>query len=206
MANGLITSWQIDGEKVETVTDFIFLASKITVYGECSQEIKRYLLLGRKAMTNLDSILKNRDMTLPTKVHLVKVMVFPVVMYRCESQLSNQKNWWFGILVLKKTLQSLWDSKDIKPVNPKGIFTGRTDAEVEALILWPHDVKNWLIGKDPDAGKDWRQKKKGAAENEMVGWHHWLSGHEFVQTLRDSEGQRRLACCSPWSHKELDMT
>ena len=86
MANGLITSWQIDGEKVETVTDFIFLASKITVYGECSQEIKRYLLLGRKAMTNLDSILKNRDMTLPTKVHLVKVMVFPVVMYRCESQ------------------------------------------------------------------------------------------------------------------------
>ena len=92
MANGLITSWQIDGEKVETVTDFIFLASKITVYGECSQEIKRYLLLGRKAMTNLDSILKNRDMTLPTKVHLVKVMVFPVVMYRCESQLSNQKN------------------------------------------------------------------------------------------------------------------
>ena len=118
------------------------------------------------------------------------------------------KNWCFWIVVLEKTLESPFDWKKIKPVNPKGnwswIFTGRTDAE--APILCPPDVKSQLIGKDPDAGKDWGQEEKGTTENETVGWHHWLSGHEFEQTLGDSEGQGSLAHCSHWDHKESDTT
>ena len=114
------------------------------------------------------------------------------------------------IVVLEKTLESPLDSKEIKSVNPKRnqpwIFIGRTDAEAEAPILWPPDVKSWLIGKEPDAGKDWRQKEKRAAEDEMVAWHHWLNGQEFEQTPGDSGGQRRLVCCSPCGQKELDMT
>ena len=110
------------------------------------------------------------------------------------------KNWCFLIVVLEKTLESLLHSK-IKPVIPKGnqpqIFIGRTDAEAKAPILWPLDAKNQLIGKDPDARKDWRQEEKGMTEDEMVGWHHWLNGHEFDQTLGDSEGQGSLVCCSP---------
>ena len=106
------------------------------------------------------------------------------------------KNWCFWIVVLEKTLESPLDCKEIKPVNPKGnqpwIFIGRTDAKAEAPILWPPDVKNWLIGKDSDAGKDWRREKKGMTEDEMVGWHHQLNGHESEQTPRDSGGQRSL--------------
>ena len=120
------------------------------------------------------------------------------------------KNWCFWTVVLEKTLESLLDSKEIKPVNPKGnqpwIFTGRTNAEAEALILWPSDVKNWLTGKDPDPGKNWRQEEKGMTKDEMVGWHHRLNGHEFEQTLEDGEGQETQVCCSPWGHKESDMT
>ena len=100
------------------------------------------------------------------------------------------------------------DCKEIRPVNPKGnhpwIFIGKTDAE--APILWPPDVKNWLIGKDPDSGKDRRQEKKGTTEEQMIGWHHWLNGHEFEQASGDGEEQGNLACCSPWGHKESDMT
>ena len=113
-------------------------------------------------------------------------------------------------MVLEKILESPLDSKEIKPVNPKGNqswkFIGRTDAEAEAPILWSHDVKSWLIRKDPDAGKDWNQEEKGATGDEMVGWHHWLNGHEFKQTVRDSEGQGSLECCSIWGCKESDMT
>jgi len=120
------------------------------------------------------------------------------------------RNWCFQTVVLEKTLESPLDSKEIKPVNPKGnqpwIFIGRTEAEAEAPIIWPPDVKSWLIGKDLDAGKDWGQEEKGAIEDEMVGRHHQLNGHEFEQTPRDSEGQGSLACCSPWSCKETDMT
>ena len=120
------------------------------------------------------------------------------------------KNWCFWTVVLEKTLESPLDNKEIKPVNPKGnqpwIFIGRTDAEAETLILRPPDEKSWLIGKDPDAGKDWRREEKGTTEDEMVGWHHWIKGYEFEQTLRDGEGQGNLACCSPWDHKELDRT
>ena len=149
-------------------------------------EIKRHLLLERKAMTNLDSILKSRDVTFLTKVHLVKAMVFPVVMYGCESWTIKKAECWridaFEMWCWR-TLLSPLDCKEIKPVNRKGnyswVFIGRTDAEAGTPILWPPDAKNWLIGKDPDTGKDWRQEHKGTTENEMVEWHHWLDGHEF---------------------------
>ena len=111
--------------------------------------------------------------------------------------------------MLEKILESPLDSKEIKPVNPKEnqpwIFIGRTDVEAETPILWPPDVKNQLIGKDPDTGKSWGQEEKGTTEDEMVGWHHWLNGYEFEQILVNSEGQGSLVCCSPWAHKESDM-
>ena len=120
------------------------------------------------------------------------------------------RNWYFWIVVPDKTLESPLDSREIKPINHKGnqpwIFTGRTDAEVKALILWPPEVKNQLIGKDPDAGKDWGQEEKGATEDEMAGWRHWLNGHEFEQTQGDSERQGSLVPCSLCGCKELDMT
>ena len=120
------------------------------------------------------------------------------------------KNLCFRIVVLEKTLEGPLDCK-IKPVNPKGyqswIFIGRTDAETETLILWPPDMKNWLIRKDPDAGKDWRQQEKGMTEDKMFGWHHWLNGHESEQAPRgDSEEQGSLSCFNPWGHKESDTT
>ena len=183
MATGPITSWQIDGETMETVIDFIFLDSKITADGDCNHEIKRCLLLRRKTMTNLDSTLKSWDTTLPTMVHLIKGIIFPVVMYGCESwPIKKAKHWRIDAF-------ELWwwriDCKEIKPVNPKGnhpwIFIGRTDAKAETPILWPPDAKNWLIGKDPNAEKDWRQEENWMTEDEMVGWHHQLNGHEFEQ-------------------------
>ena len=113
-------------------------------------------------------------------------------------------------VVLEKTLESPLDCKEIKPVHPKGnqswIFIGRTDAKAETPILWPPDAKSWLIGKDPDAGKDWGQEEKGTTEDEMVGWHHQLNGHESEQALGDGEGQGSLACCIPWGSKESDTT
>ena len=175
---------------METVSDFIFLCSKITADGDCSREIKRRLILGRKVMPNLDSILKRRDITLSTKVHLVKAMVFPVLtVWMSELDYKESwapKNWCFWTVVLEKTLESPMDRKEIQPVQPKGdqswVFTGRTDVEAEISILWPPDAKNWLIWKDPDAGKDWRQEEEETTEDEMIGWHHWLNGHEFEWT------------------------
>ena len=170
MASGPITLCQIEGEKVEAVTDFIFLGSKITTDSDCSHEIKRCLFLGRRAMKNLDNILKSRDITLPTKIHIVKVMVFPVVMYRYKSWTIKKAKCWridaFKLWCWRRLLRSPLDCKEIKPkVNPKGnipwIFTGRTEAETKAPILLPPDAKSQLTGKDPDAGKDWRQKEKG---------------------------------------------
>jgi len=123
---------------------------------------------------------------------------------------SWAQNWCFWTVVLEKTPESPSDCKEIQPVHPKGnqswIFTGRTDAEAKALILWPPDAKSWLIGKDPDAGKDWGWEEKGTTEDEMVGWHHWLDGHEFEQIPGDGDGQESLACCSPWGRKESGMT
>ena len=119
------------------------------------------------------------------------------------------KNWSIWTVVLGKTLESPLDSKEIQPVHPEGnqpwIFTGRTNAEAETPILWPPDVKNWLIGKDPDAGKDWRWEK-GITENQMVGWHHWPNGHEFEYALGVGDGQGGLACCGSWGRKESDTT
>ena len=123
---------------------------------------------------------------MPTKVRLVKAMVFPVVMYGCELNYKESwapKNWCFSTVVLEETLESPLDCKEIQPVHLKGnqswTFIRMTDAEAETPILWPPDVKSWLIGKDPDAGKDWRQEEEGMTEDEMVGWHHWLNGHGF---------------------------
>ena len=165
---------------------FSWAQKSLQIHCNFKPAIKRCLLLGRKAMTNLDSMLKSRDITLPTKVHLVKAMIFPVVIWMWELDYKESwasKNWCFWTVVLEKTLESPLDCKEIQPVNPKGnqrwIFIGRTDAEAEAAILWPPDVKNCLIWKDPDTGKDWRQEEKGMTEDEMVGWHHWLNGHEF---------------------------
>ena len=115
------------------------------------------------------------------------------------------RNWCFWTVVLEKTLESPWDCKEIQPVHPKGnqswIFIGRTDVEAETLILWPLDVKNWLTGKDPNAGKDWRQEEKGTTEDEMVGRHHRLNEHEFEQALGVDDGQGSLMCCSPWGRR-----
>ena len=156
-----------------------FWDSKITADGDCCYEIKRHSLLGKKVMTNLDSILKSRDITLPTKVHLVMAVVFPVVMYGCEiwTVKLSAENWCFWTVVLEKTLESPLDCKEIPPVHPQvnqsWIFIGRTP------ILWPPDAQSWLIRKDPDAGKGWGQEEKGTTEGEMVRWHYWLNGHEF---------------------------
>ena len=165
-----------------TVTDFIFLGSKITEDGDCSHEIKRHLLLGRKAMTNWDSILRNRDITLLTKVRLVKAMVFPVVMYGCESwtikKVEHQRIDAFELWCWRRLLRVPWTARRSNQSILKEII-GRTDAEAETPILWPPDMKNWLIGEDPDAGKDWRQEDKGTTEDEIVGWHHRFDEHKF---------------------------
>ena len=167
----------------------IFLGIKITEDGDCGHEIKRCLLLGRKAMTNLDKILKNRDSTLPTMVHPLKAMVFPVVMYGCESwtirntehqRVDAFEQWCWRRLLIAPWTTRRSNQSILKEISP-WIFIGRTDAETEAPKLWPPDGKNWLIWKDPDAGKDWRQEEKGMTEDEMVGWHHWFNGHEFEQ-------------------------
>ena len=186
MASGPITSWEIDGETVESVRLYFVGLQNHCRWWLQPWNFKKHLLLGRKVMTNLDSLLKSRDITWPKKVHLVKVMVFPVVMYGCELDYTESwvpKNWCFWPVVLEKMLKSPLDSKEIQPVYPKRnqswIFFERTDAEVETPILWPSDSKTWLIWKDPDAGKDWGQEEKGTTEDEMVGWHHWLNGHEY---------------------------
>ena len=156
-------------------------------------------------------IKKQRQITLPTKAHLVKALVFPVVMYGCESWIikkaEHRRIDAFELWCWRR-LESPLNCEEIKPVYPKGnqswIFIGR--AETEAAILWPPDGKNWLIGKDPDVGKDWRQEKKGTIEDEMVGWHHRLDGHEFEQVLGAGDGQEGLVCCSPWGCKQSDTT
>ena len=141
-------------------------------------------------------------------------MGLPVVLYGCESWTIKKtwvlKNWRFWTVVLEKTVESPLGCKEIQPVYPKGnqswIFIGRTDAEAETPMLWPPDMKNWLTGKDPEAGKDWRWEEKGMTEAVMVGWHHWLSGHEFEQVPGVGDWQGSLACCRPWGRKEFDMT
>ena len=176
---------------METVTDFIFLGSKISADGDCSHEIKRRLLLGRKAMTDLDSILKSRDITLPPKVRLVKGMVFPVVMYGCENwtvkKLSAEKLMFLNCGVGEDSWESLglqgqlvsWTKRSVlKEISPEYSLEGLM-LKLKLQYLWSPDSKSRLIRQDPDSGKDWRQEEKGMTEDEMVGWHHWLNGHEF---------------------------
>ena len=162
-------------------------------------------------MTNLDSLLKSRDITVPIKIHIVKTMLFSSN-HELMWDLDNKEDWasknvCFWTVVLE-TLESPLDSNEIKSVKPNRnqswIFTGRADAKAEAPILWPPDVKNWLIGKYPDAGKDWRQEEKGMIKDEMVEWHHQLNGYEFEQAPGVGDGQGSLECYSPWGHKELD--
>ena len=180
MESSLITSWQIDGEMMETVRNY-FGGLKITKDGGCSHEIKRCLLLGRKAMTNLDSMLKSRDIALLTKVHLIKAMVFPVVTHGCESWTIKKPEYRridaFELWCWRRLLRVPWtvrrsNQSILKEISPEYSLE-------ETPILWPSDVKNWLIGKDSDAGKDWRQEEKGTTEDEMVGWHHQLNVYEF---------------------------
>ena len=187
--------------------------NKITADGDCSHEIKRRLLLGRKVMTNLDSIFKSRDITLPTKVHLLKAMVFPVVMYGCESwtvkkaerrRIDAFKLWCW------RTPESPLDCKEIQPIHSEGdwswVFFGGNDAEAEAPVLRPPHAKSWLIGKDSDAGRDWGQEKKGMTEDGMAGWHHRLDGLESEWTLGVGDGQGGLEYCDSWGRKESDTT
>ena len=170
---------------METVTDIAFLGSKITANGDCNHEIKRHLLLSRKAMTNLDSILKSETLFFHkgpssqgygSSSHHVWMWGLD---YKESWALNNWCSW---TVLLEKTLENPLDCKEIQWVHPKGnqswIFIGRTDVEAEIPIIWLPDAKNWLTVKDPDAGKD-RRREKGATEDEMVGWHHWLNGHEF---------------------------
>ena len=188
MASGSITSWQIDGETMETVMDFILGGSKITADGDCSHEIKRRLLLGRKVMANLDSILKSRDIILPKKVHLVKVTVFLVFMYGCESWSIKKPECWridaFELWCWRRLLRVPWTARRsnqsiLKEISPEYSLEGlmlKLKLQYFGHLIW----RTNSFGKDPDAGKDWRQEEKGSTEVEMVGWHHrLLNGHEF---------------------------
>ena len=167
MACSPVTSWQIDGETMKTETDFILGGSKITADGDCSHEIKRCLLIGRKVMTNLDSILKNRDITLSTKVHLVKAMVFPVVMYGCESWTIRKAECRridaFELWCWRRLSRVSWTARRsnqsiLKEISPGCSLEGLM-LKLKLPILWPSDAKSWLIWKDPDAGKDWGQEE-----------------------------------------------
>ena len=185
MASGPITSWELDGETVERVADFIWGGSKITADGDYSHEIKRCLLLGIKTMTNLDSILKIRDFTskgLSSQSYGFSSGHVWIWELDCE-ETWVWKNWCFWTEVLEKVLVSSLDCKEIQPVHPQGdqswVFIGRTAVEAETPILWPPDTKSWLIWKDPDAGKGWGQEEKAMTEEEMVGWPHRLNGHGF---------------------------
>ena len=173
MASGPISSWEVDGVTVETVSDFILLDCKITADGDCSYEIKRHLLLGRKVMTNLDKGPSSQGYGFSSG---------HVWMWELDCEESwVPNNWCLWTVVLEKTLASPLDCKEIQPVHSQGdqswVFIGRTDAETP--IIWSPHAKSWLTGKDSDAGRDWGQEEKGTTEDEMAGWHHQLNGHEF---------------------------
>ena len=214
MASGPITSWEIDGETVETLADFIFLSSKITADGDFSHEIKRHSLLGRKVMTNLDSIFKSRDITLPTNVRLVKAMVFPVGMYGCESwtvkKAERPRIDAFELWCWRRLLGVPWTARRsnqsiVKEISP-GISLEGMMLKAETPVLWPPHAKSWLIGKDSDVGRFWGQEEKGMTGDEMAGWHHQLDGRESEWTLGVGDGQGGLACCDSWGHKKSDTT
>ena len=189
---------------------FIFLGSKITADSDCSHEFKRHLLLGRKTMTDLDSILESRDITLPTKVCLVvTAMVFPVVMFGCENWTIKKAECWradaFKLWCWRRLLRVSWivrrsNQSILKEIGPEYSLEGlMLKCQSFGHLMWR---KRQLIGKDPDDGKDRRQEEKGMTEDKMVGWHHRLN----EQVPGDDEGQGSLACCSPWGHKESYTT
>ena len=190
-----------------------FLGSKITADGACSHEIKRRLL-SKKSYDQPRQHSNNQRLDFANKGPSSQSYDFSdshVWLWELDYKESwVLKNWFFWAVLLEKTPKSPLDCKEIQPISPKGnqswIFIGRTDAEAETPILWPPDVKNWLFGKTLMLKKDQRQEEKGMIEDEMVGWHHRLDGHEFEQALGVGGGQRSLACCSPWGHKELDPT
>ena len=210
----LITSWQIEEGKVEVVTEFLFLGSKITADGDWSHEIRRHLLLGRKAMTNLDSVLKSRDITLQTKVCIVKAMVLPVVIYGCEIWTVKKTECGridaFKLWCWRRLLRVLWTARRsnqsiLREINPEYLLEGlmlklklqrfghlmrRADSLEKTLML----------------GKTEGRRRGGKTEDKMAGWHHWHNGHELGQTSGDGEGQWGLACFSTWGHKESDRT
>ena len=212
MASGPITSWQIDGETVETGQTLFWGIPKSLQMLTVAMKL-RHLLLGRKVMPNLDSILKSRDITLMTKVHLVKAMIFPVVIYGCESWTIRKAEcrrtdafelWcWRRLLRVPSTARRC-NQSILKEIGPEYSLEGLM-LKLK-LILWPPDSKKWLIWKDPDAGKDGRWEKKGMPEDEMVGWLHWLNGHEFEKTPGVGDGEESLVCFSPWDCRKLDMT
>ena len=213
MASSLITSWKIDGETMEAVTDFILLGSKITADGDCSKEIRRCLLLGRKAMTNLNSILKSRDVTLPTKIHLVKATVFPVVMYGCNSGTINKTECWridaFKLWRWRRLLRVPWTERRsnqsiLKEINSDYSLEGlmlKLKLQYFGHLMWRTDSleKTQILGKiEGRRRRGWQRMR-------------WLdgirvNGHDFEQALGDGEGQGSLACCSPWGCRELDTT
>ena len=196
---------------METVSDFIFLGSKITADGDCSHEIKRRLLLGKKAMTNLNNILKSTDVTLLTKVRLVKAMVFPVVIYGCESWTIRKAKRWriiyaFELWFWRRLLRVPWTARRsnqsiLKEISP--------EYSLEGLMLklqlqyFGHLMRRTDSLEETLIGKDWRQEEKGTTEDEMVGWHHGLDGHEFEQSPGDGEAQGSWSCYSPWDCKRV---
>ena len=204
MASGPITSWQTDGETVETVVDFIFMGSNMTADGDCSHETKRWLQLGRKFVTNLDSILKSREITMSTKVRLVKVMVFPVVMHGCESwtikkdetqRIDVFESWcWRGLLSIPWTARRS-NQSILKEISPECSLEGlMLRLKSNTLATWCKELTHLK--------RPWCWER----EDEMVGWHHWLDGDEFGWTPRVSDGQGSLACYCSWGRKESDTT
>ena len=196
-------------ETVETVTDSLFLGSKITVDSDCNHEFKRWLLLGRKPVTNLDSILKTRDITLLTKVHLVKTTVFPGVMYGCDSwtirKAERQRTDAFELCCWRRLLRVPWTARSnqstLKKISPEYSLEGlMMKLKFQYFGQLMEELTHWEK-ENPHAGKDWRQEKKGTTEDEIVGWHPWLNLYEFQQTPGDGERQGSLVCCSPRAAK-----
>ena len=213
MASGPITSWQIDGETMEIVTGFDFWDSKITADGDCSYKIKKMLTPWKKSYDHPRKHTKKQRHYIANKGPSSQRYGFSSG-HVCMWALAYKESWvlkngWFWTVLLEKTLESPLGCKEIQTVHPNGnkswIFIERTDAEAEAPILWPPDAKNWLIGKDRDSEKDWKEEKKGIAEDELVVWHQRLNGHKFEQALGVGDGQRSLACLSPWGCKEPYM-
>ena len=209
MASSPFTSWQIDGE-----TDRLFSG----LQNHCGQWLQSWNL---KTLPPWKKSYDKPRQCIKKQRHYFANKGLPSQSYGFSSsyvwmwELDHKESWvmknrCFWTVALEKTLESSLDSTENKPVHPKGnqswIFIGGTDAEAEALILWLPDEKSQLLGKDPDAGKDWKQEEKEMTENEMVGWYHWLNGHEFEQTLGDGEGQGSLACCIPWGCKETCLS